>query len=196
MGVSALGKTGARAVFLDRDGVLNQAILRDGKPGTPSNLDEFRIVPAASQCLQRLKQIGLVLIVVTNQPDVGRGRQSISAVEEMHRLLRTTLPLDDILACFHDAAQDCLCRKPRTGLLLQAREKHDLDLSQSFFIGDRWMDIDAGNAAGCKTVLIECGYQERGPSSEPSARVSSLGSAVNWIIEQTAAGRAGHANSF
>jgi D-glycero-D-manno-heptose 1,7-bisphosphate phosphatase len=92
--------------------------------------------------------------------------------------------VDDVLVCFHDEADDCQCRKPRPGLLFEARRKYDLDLSESFLIGDRWKDVDAGNAAGCKTVFIDYKYRERGPSTEPSVRVSSLRDAVDWIMLQ------------
>ncbi|HEX5431504.1 MAG TPA: HAD family hydrolase [Bryobacteraceae bacterium] len=172
---------GLPAVFLDRDGVLNRAIVTDGKPGTPASVDDFFIVPDAAACLRDLKDAGFSLIVVTNQPDVGRGLQHISVVEEMHRRLRKALPLDEVLVCFHDDAAHCACRKPRPGLLFEAQRKHELDLERSFLIGDRWKDVDAGNAAGCKTVLIDYQYRERGPATEPSIRVPSLRAAVDWI---------------
>jgi D-glycero-D-manno-heptose 1,7-bisphosphate phosphatase len=175
---------GARAVFLDRDGVLNQALVSDGKPGTPRTVDEFVIPPDRVECLNELKGRGFALIVVTNQPDVARGSQSIAAIEEMNKRLRALLPVDDVLVCYHDEADDCRCRKPRPGLLIEAQRKYNLDLSRSFLIGDRWKDVDAGNAAGCKTVFIDYNYSERGPSTEPSTRVSSLRDAVDWIISR------------
>lgn len=174
-------RPGARAVFLDRDGVLNQALISDGKPGAPRTVDEFVIPPDRAACLEELKRRGFALIVVTNQPDVARGRQSIAVIEEMHRRLQAALPVDDVLVCFHDEADNCQCRKPRPGLLIEAQRKYDLDLSRSFLIGDRWKDVDAGNAAGCRTVFIDYNYNERGPSTEPSVRVSSLRGAVEWI---------------
>jgi transaldolase len=175
---------GARAVFLDRDGVLNQALVLGGKPGAPRTVDEFVIPPDRAACLEELKRRGFVLIVVTNQPDAARGRQSIAMIEEMHRRLQAELPVDDVLVCFHDEADNCECRKPRPGLLFEAQRKYHLDLSRSFLIGDRWKDVDAGNAAGCKTVFIDYNYNERGPSTEPSVRVPSLRRAVSWISSQ------------
>jgi transaldolase len=144
-------------------------------------MDEFLIPPDRLACLKELKQRGFALIVVTNQPDVARGRQLIATIEEMHRRLQAVLPVDDVLVCLHDDADNCQCRKPRPGLLIEAQRRYDLDLSRSFLIGDRWRDIDAGNAAGCKTVFIDYNYRERGPSTEPSARVPSLRGAVEWI---------------
>ena len=170
-----------RAVFLDRDGVLNRALVTDGKPGTPSTVDDFVIFPDAVACLEELKRKGFALIVVTNQPDVARGLQSIAAIEEMHRRLQAALPVDDVLVCLHDETDNCPCRKPRPGLLIEAQRKYGVDLWRSFLIGDRWKDVDAGNAAGCKTVFIDYHYRERGPATEPSVRVSSLREAVDWI---------------
>jgi D-glycero-D-manno-heptose 1,7-bisphosphate phosphatase len=172
---------GTRAVFLDRDGVLNRALVSDGKPATPRTVDEFEILPDAIACLEELKRRGFVLIVVTNQPDVARGLQSIAAIEEMHRRLLAALPVDDVLVCLHDEADNCQCRKPRPGLLIEAQRKYGVDLLRSFLIGDRWKDIDAGNAAGCKTVFIDYHYREQGPATEPSVSVSSLRDAVDWI---------------
>jgi D-glycero-D-manno-heptose 1,7-bisphosphate phosphatase len=184
MGVFTVNQPVRRAVFLDRDGVLNQALVSEGKPCAPRTVDEFIIPPDRVSCLDRLKARGFLLIVVSNQPDVARGSQAITTIEEMHQKLRATLPVDDILVCFHDEADDCLCRKPRPGLLIDAQQKYDLDLARSFFIGDRWRDVDAGNAAGCKTVFIDYKYSERAPSTEPSVRVSSLREAVDWIISR------------
>jgi D-glycero-D-manno-heptose 1,7-bisphosphate phosphatase len=175
---------GKRAVFLDRDGVLNRAVVSNGKPYPPASLDEFSIVPDAQACLEELKKQGFSLIVVTNQPDVARGQQSISIVEQMHERLRQALPVDEVLVCYHDEADDCACRKPRPGLLTEAQRKHELDLSRSFLIGDRWKDVDAGNAAGCKTAFIDYQYRERGPATEPTVRVASLRAAVDWIKRQ------------
>ena len=173
---------GARAVFLDRDGVLNRAFVREGKPYPPAAVGEMEIVPGARECLLELKRLGFLLIVVTNQPDVARGRQTREAVEQMHRRLLENLSLDDILTCYHDDGDGCLCRKPRPGLLIEAARKHGLELKESFLIGDRWRDMDAGRAAGSKTILIDYRYRERGPSEEPDARVYSLEEAVAWIV--------------
>ncbi len=176
---------GTPAVFLDRDGVLNQARVTNGKPGAPRNVDEFVIPPDRAECLKELKRRGFALIVVTNQPDAARGRQSVAAVEEMHRRLQAELPVDDILVCFHDDQDNCACRKPLPGLMMEAQRKYHLDLSRSFLIGDRWKDVDAGNAAGLRTVFIDYNYSERGPSTEPSVRVSSLREAVDWISSES-----------
>jgi D-sedoheptulose 7-phosphate isomerase len=173
-----------RAVFLDRDGVLNQAVLRDGKPYPPASLAELRIVEGAAEGLARLKQLGFLLLVVTNQPDVARGTQARETVESLHNALRDALPVDEFLVCFHDDADGCQCRKPAPGLLLQAQDRMGVDLQRSFLIGDRWRDIDAARAAGCRGVWIDFGYRERGPSLPPDARAASLTEAIDWIVWQ------------
>jgi D-sedoheptulose 7-phosphate isomerase len=170
------------AVFLDRDGVLNRAAVRDGKPYSPAGVQELDLLPQVASSLLDLKSHGFALIVITNQPDVARGRQPRAAVEAIHQELLSTLPIDDIFVCYHDDADGCDCRKPLPGLLFEAQRKHNIDLARSFFVGDRWRDIDAGHAAGCKTVLIDYGYKERAPSQPPDATVRSLREAADWII--------------
>ena len=175
-----------RVVFLDRDGVLNRAIVRDGRPYPPATLTEFDILPDTEKALRRLKERGFLLIVVTNQPDVRRGLQSRQQVEAMHAVLKARLPIDDIFVCYHDSQDACNCRKPKAGLLLEAAQKYALDLPSCFLIGDRWRDADAGRAAGCKVIFIDYGYRERKPCEEPDATVTSLEEAVDWIIGQSA----------
>jgi D-glycero-D-manno-heptose 1,7-bisphosphate phosphatase len=182
MGIGSL----TRAVFLDRDGVLNEAVLRDGKPYPPASEADVHIVADAPASLARLKAAGLLLLVVTNQPDVARGTQTTEAVEAIHRRLRLALPLDDFLTCTHDDRDRCACRKPLPGLILEGAARHHADPARSFMIGDRWRDIDAGRAAGCRTVWIDRGYRERGPSHPPDARVESLSEAVTWILARIA----------
>ena len=175
---------GQRAVFLDRDGVINQAIVRDGKPYPPASVDELVIVPEAPQALEDLKRAGFLLIVVTNQPDIARGKQSLTAVEAIHQALREALPIDDFFLCPHDDADGCDCRKPHPGLLLRCAEKYQVDLPRSFMVGDRWRDIEAGANAGCATVWLDYGYREKRSSVAPSATVASLRAAADWILRQ------------
>ena len=173
------------AVFLDRDGVLNRAFVRDGKPYPPSGLEELELMPEVASSLFDLKAHGFDLYVITNQPDVARGAQSRETIEAMHRKLALLLPVDDILVCYHDDKDHCDCRKPKAGLLFEAQRKHNIDLARSFVVGDRWRDIDAGHAAGCKTVLIDYGYRERKPAQAPEATVRSLREAADWIMNSS-----------
>jgi len=185
MGVGAMKTQEPRAVFLDRDGVLNRAIVRDGRPYPPSSLEELEIFPEADKALARLRDLGFLLLVITNQPDVARGTQHRSTIERIHEALRAALPLNDFFVCYHDDSDGCECRKPGIGLLRQAADKYGIELGASFLIGDRWRDIDAGHNAGCTTVLIDYGYSERSPSQPPAVRVESLAGAVDWITRQS-----------
>jgi len=173
-----------RAVFLDRDGVLNEAVIREGKPHPPDNVSELRLTADVRECLADLKKEGFVLIVVTNQPDVARGKQTQPAVEEIHAFLSAELPLDAIYVCYHDNADRCDCRKPAPGLILRAAAKYGVDLKRSFFIGDRWSDVAAGQRAQCQTVFINHNYNERQPETSPTFEAASLRSATDWILKQ------------
>jgi D-sedoheptulose 7-phosphate isomerase len=173
------------AVFLDRDGVLNRAVVRDGKPFTPSGLEELELLPDVGSSLRDLKAHGFALYVITNQPDVARGAHTRESVEALHQTLASSLPIDDIFVCYHDDNDHCACRKPKPGLLFEAQRKHNIDLERSFMVGDRWRDIDAGHNAGCKTVLIDYGYRERKPARPPEATVRSLREAADWIISSS-----------
>src|SRR5208337_2844630 len=137
-----------RAVFLDRDGVINRAFVREGRPLPPPTLQELEILPGVPEALNDLKRQGYKLLVVTNQPDVGRGTLSRQTLDAMHQALRAQLPLDDILVCGHTDQDQCDCRKPLPGMLLDAARKHDIDMAASFMVGDRWRDIEAGYNAG------------------------------------------------
>ena len=171
-----------QAVFLDRDGVLNRAIVREGKPHPPASLAELEILPGAVEACTALREAGFLLIAVTNQPDVARGTQRREAVDAINQALCDRLLLDDIRVCYHDDADHCPCRKPKPGLLLRAAQDWDIDLSASFMVGDRWKDIEAGRRAGCKTIFVDCGYAEREPHS-PDYRAGSLVRAVDWILQ-------------
>jgi D-sedoheptulose 7-phosphate isomerase len=177
-----------RAVFLDRDGVINRTFVRDGKPFPPATLEELEILPGVAEALHKLKQHGYKLLVVTNQPDVARGTQSWQTIEAMHQILRARLPLDDVLVCYHTDEDNCECRKPGPGMLLEGARKYNIDLGASFMVGDRWRDVEAGYNAGCRTILIDYGYSERPPDRGPDLRVKSLLEAADWIINSTPQG--------
>jgi transaldolase len=168
------------AVFLDRDGVLNAAVVRDGKPYPPASIDELIIAPDAARVLGRLRAAGYRVVVVTNQPDVARGTQRREVVEVINAALAAALAIDEIRVCYHDDRDGCECRKPAPGLLLQPPE---YDLARSVMVGDRWRDIEAGRRAGvAATILVDRGYRER-RTAEPDVRVRSLTEAVDWILQ-------------
>src|SRR5258708_274436 len=171
-------------VFLDRDGVINRAFIRDGTPHPPASLPDLEILPHVPEALSALKARGYSLVVVTNQPDVARGTSSRELVDSIHERLRSTLAVDAIFTCFHDDADACDCRKPKPGLLYRAAHDLGIDLPSSFMVGDRWRDVEAGKRAGCKTLFIDCGYHERPPSS-CDFRVGSLIEASRIILAQS-----------
>ncbi|MBI3517171.1 MAG: HAD family hydrolase [Proteobacteria bacterium] len=182
--------SGAPAVFLDRDGTINAAVVRAGKPYPPASLGELVILPGAREGIAALRDAGFRTIVVTNQPDVANGKQRREVVEAINGALCAALALDDVRVCYHADADRCACRKPKPGLLLDAARDWRLDLGRSFMIGDRWRDVDAGRAAGCRTVLIESGYAEQ--RSEPDFSVSSLAEACTMILHATEGERHAH----
>ena len=171
-----------RAVFLDRDGVLNRAVVRDGKPHPPASVAEFELLEGAADACGRLKQAGFLLVVATNQPDVGRGTQSRDEVEKMHEILWRSLPIDRIEVCYeaNDEAGSSF-RKPAPGMLLRAARELGIDLASSFMVGDRWRDVDCGRAAGCYTIFLDLGYAES-LRDKPNATVGSLAEAATLIL--------------
>jgi len=169
------------AVFLDRDGVLNRALLRDGVSSPPRDLSEFELLPGVSEATRRLSRAGFALVVVTNQPDVARGTQTRARVEQMNDILRAQLPILDVLTCYHDDDAECPCRKPRPGMLHEAARRWRLDLPRSFMVGDRYSDVLAGQAAGCRTVLIDQPYSRR-DRCNPDACAPDLAGAADWIL--------------
>jgi D-glycero-D-manno-heptose 1,7-bisphosphate phosphatase len=176
-------ETPHRAVFLDRDGVINRPLIRHGKPYPPASLDEFDILPGVPDACRLLKKLDFLLVVATNQPDVGRGTLPRDAVETIHRWLSKQLPIDAVFTCFHAGeahGQTCDCRKPRPGMLLQAVSELRIDLANSFMIGDRWRDVECALNAGCKAIFIDWGYQET-LKWQPPYRVGNLLEAAKLI---------------
>lgn len=171
-----------RAVFLDRDGVLNKLLVKEGRPYPPAGREELEILPGVDQACARLKEAGFLLIVVTNQPDVARGTLKKETVEDINSALCERLELDGVYVCYHDDGDRCVCRKPKPGLLFKASRDWQIDLSSSIMIGDRWRDVEAGLNAGCRTMFIDYGYQEelRRP---PHRSVGSLAEAARYILD-------------
>jgi D-glycero-D-manno-heptose 1,7-bisphosphate phosphatase len=186
VGKHQLKSGGKPCVFLDRDGVLNVPSIRDGRPHPPAYLEEFKLYEDASKGCARLKQAGFLLVVVSNQPDVGRGIQSRTIVNAMNDRLAALIPiLDGIETCFHGGAdflQPCLCRKPKPGMLYRAAETLLIDLPNSYLIGDRWRDVDCAKAAGCRAIFIDRGYSES-LRQLPDATVASFDAAVSAVLK-------------
>jgi len=172
-----------KAVFLDRDGVINKASIINGKPYPPRNLDELELIPGVDQAILQLRDRGYFCIVVTNQPDVARGKTSKETVESINQFIIQHLAIHEIISCYHDDYENCDCRKPKPGSLLKAALKYNINLNKSFMVGDRWRDIEAGQNAGCKTFFIDYQYNEKQPQN-PTYKVASLTDAVNIILNE------------
>ena len=179
-----------RAVFLDRDGVLNRVVLREGKPYPPAGADGLRIMPGVREACRSLRDAGFLLIVITNQPDIARGATPAEDVALINSRLQRFLRLHDVKVCPHDDDSGCDCRKPSPGLLLEAARAWSIDLAASYFVGDRWRDIEAGQRAGCRPVFIDYDYRERRPEP-PFLRVRSLREAASRILRAVFAEDAG-----
>ncbi|MBV8944909.1 MAG: HAD-IIIA family hydrolase [Solirubrobacterales bacterium] len=171
------------AAFLDRDGVLNRPIIRSGRPYPPESVAELSVLPGVVDACREMCAAGLTLVCVTNQPDIARGTQDRATVSAINDRLRELLALHEVVICPHDDEDGCLCRKPLPGMILDAARRHDLDVSHSVTVGDRWRDVEAGRAAGTWTVFIDRGYDER-PPVHPDLTVKELEEAIPWIIDK------------
>ncbi|HUF52054.1 MAG TPA: HAD-IIIA family hydrolase [Longimicrobiales bacterium] len=169
---------GRCAVFIDRDGVLNDVILRNGAPESPRSLDQLRLAPDLD-AVRQLSDAGLLVFMITNQPDIGRGNVTAELVAAVHDRIRTRVHFDDVRVCTHDDADGCDCRKPKPGMILDLARVWDVDLSCSFVIGDMWRDADAARAAGCRSILIRRAYNR---AARPDEEVASLGEAVARVL--------------
>ena len=170
------------AVFLDRDGVLNKLVDRDGAPGSPRSIDEFQLIDGVEEACRELRSSGYALVVVTNQPELARQQLSPANLADIHAELDRRIEPEVIKHCPHDDGDVCDCRKPKPGMLIDAARTLDLALHSSIMVGDRWKDIDAGKSAGTKTVLVDNGY----PADrviEADHHCASLAAAVPWIKE-------------
>jgi len=172
-----------RAVFLDRDGVINATKVEHGKPYPPKNLEEFVVLPKVSEALHALKSAGFLLFVITNQPDVARGKTKLSVAEEINKFIIESFPISEIYTCYHDDEDACDCRKPKPGNIIKAANLYEVDIQRSFMVGDRWRDVDAGESAGCKTIFIDYGYEEKRPVNY-DYKASSLYEAAIIILEK------------
>jgi D-glycero-D-manno-heptose 1,7-bisphosphate phosphatase len=174
-----------RALFLDRDGVINRSLVREGRPFAPTTMSDFEFLPGVKDALFLTKRAGFMNIVVTNQPDLGAGKIDSEQFDLIHTHCLSELEIDAIKVCPHVEEDHCGCRKPLPGMILNASKEYGIDVSKSYMIGDRWRDIECGQAAGCKTnFFIDYGYSERMPGP-PYTMVSNLGEAVQVILEET-----------
>lgn len=178
--------SGRPAIFLDRDGVLNDVVWRDGKPASPRTVDELRIADGAVEAVRALRAAGYLTFVVTNQPDVRRGKMTAEALDAIHAALIQTVPVNEVRACLHDNANACDCRKPRAGMLMDLAARWDIDLSASWMVGDMDRDVQCGQTAGAHTVLLGRDYNS-GSGSSADVVVPDLRQAAAWILHNSLA---------
>ena len=146
-----------KAIFLDRDGTVSEEV------GYMYDAGLYKLFPWTGDAIRRINESGFKAVLITNQSGVGRGYFPESTVHQVHDILKTELAryaahLDAIYYCPHEPAADCECRKPKPGMLRQASRELDLDLANSYMIGDKYIDIETGHAAGAKTILLRTGY--------------------------------------
>jgi D-glycero-D-manno-heptose 1,7-bisphosphate phosphatase len=170
-----------RAIFLDRDGVINRVIMKEGKPYSPRKLSDFRLTDGIRDVLIRLKEDGFLLLVVTNQPDISRGLIRWDELNVIHDLIRSELPVDDIIVCPHDNDDGCDCRKPKPGMIVDSARKWGIDIGGSFLIGDTWKDMGAGEKAGCTTILLDAPYNQDVNSNH---RIKNISEALKIILPE------------
>jgi D-glycero-D-manno-heptose 1,7-bisphosphate phosphatase len=169
-----------RAIFLDRDGVVNKVVLRKGTPSSPRTVDEFELEADAHKSISRLKAAGFKIFVVSNQPDLARGHLTRAALDAMTGTVLATLPVDGVRICPHDDDDACSCRKPKPGMLIDLARENRLVLSQSFMIGDSWKDSTAAARAGCRSIILDRPYNQNAPAD---LRVTDLGQAADVVLE-------------
>lgn len=172
-----------RAVFLDRDGVINKTIFKMGKPRAPYSMEEFAFIDGVEEAVKKLKADGFLTIIVTNQPDVARGWVGMDKVELVNNFVLKTLQVDEVKSCFHTNEDNCDCRKPRPGMILEAAKKFKIDLAQSFMVGDRLSDVEAGQRAGCTSILV--GEGDGATGIMPDYQCENLLAASSWILSHT-----------
>lgn len=170
-----------KAIFLDRDGVLNKSIVKGGKPYSPYLIEDIVIPEGVKPGLLKLKKRDFLLIMITNQPDISRGKLTLNSLNKINNFLSKELLLDDVFSCIHDDKDNCLCRKPKTGMITDAILKWKIDVNRSFLVGDRWKDIEAGKRMNLKTILINHNYKEK--KTEPDYEFTSFLEVTNQILK-------------
>jgi D-glycero-D-manno-heptose 1,7-bisphosphate phosphatase len=171
-----------KAIFLDRDGILNKAIIKNNKPKSPQNFDELILNKFLKNILLKLKK-KYFLICITNQPEVGRKNFLKKEVNKINSYIKEYFNLDDVFSCFHKKDGICNCRKPKIGMILKAQKKYSLNLKKSIIIGDRWRDIAMGKIAGCKTIFIDYKYNEVA-IERPDVKLNNLKELNNNVLFQ------------
>ncbi len=169
-----------KAVFLDRDGVINHVVYHKevNKPSSPWKIEEFKLIKDIEKPLKKIKKMGFLLFIISNQPDIARGRIKKGTTDEINKIIYEKFPIKEIVVCPHDDKDNCSCRKPKPGMILDLSKKHNISLEKSYMIGDSYKDIQAGENAGVKSILIEKNYNK---NVNAKNKVKTLSLAVELI---------------
>jgi D-glycero-D-manno-heptose 1,7-bisphosphate phosphatase len=173
-----------KAVFLDRDGVINEVIFRNEntlKPIAPWSMEEFSLLSGIKCPLLNLKKLEFKLFVVTNQPDIAKGVIDHSFVTKVNEVISREFPIDEIRVCPHVDLDGCECRKPKSGMILSLAKKWNIDCQNSFLIGDSWRDMEAGKKAGSTTILLEKHYNRGVEADYKINNLSQVAEIINKI---------------
>lgn len=171
-----------KAIFLDRDGVINRVIMHNGIPNPPIRLSDVYLITGIKELIKKWHDDGYIVIVITNQPDVANNIVTKNKVDKINKYLKSEVMFDDIFVCYHNGNDNCNCRKPKVGLFIEAKTKYNIDFSKSYMIGDRWKDMEAGEKVGCKTIFIDNNYEEKKPIGPDYTfnKVSDIGKVWNY----------------
>ena len=169
-----------QAIFLDRDGVINKATFVNGKHRSPLVLEELEIFKDAKRSIRKLRKLGFLIFIVTNQPEISRGNLRREESDAINAAIDKEIEPDEIVACPHDDSDGCSCRKPLPGMITGLISRYMLDPTRCYLVGDRLKDIEAGQAAGVKSIQIDRGYPE-GLSTARLSSAKSLSGAVRII---------------
>ena len=149
-----------RAIFFDRDGVLNQLVKRDGGLYSPRKSEDYSIFEESIAVVRDFKKLDFHLLVISNQPDISRGFLAESELKKMTSMLLSQIPIDEVFYCIHDDWEACSCRKPLPGLIIKAAHKWNIDLDKSYYVGDTWRDVEAAKNAGVRCLLLNRDYNK------------------------------------
>ena len=172
-----------KALFLDRDGIINRSFKnKKGKPKAPTLFKDFIFLPFLKNYLNEIKKLNFNIIIITNQPDISYGVLKEAELYKMHSKIYSSLPVTNIYVCKHSKEDNCKCRKPKTGLFRQALKKYNLNLKNSYAIGDRWSDIVASYKCGIKSIYVDRNYNEPKPTKQIFTTKSTK-KALEYIIK-------------
>ena len=147
-----------KCLFLDRDGIINVPLVKKNKPFAPTEISQFRLYKNLNKTLNYIKKLNYLIIIITNQPELSKGNLNKKTLDQMHEIIYSTFPIDDIFVCKCQESSSCKCYKPKPKMLYDAKIKHNIDLKKSYFVGDTYRDVYCASNAGCYSILLKKRY--------------------------------------